>query len=63
MKSKKPLKTKLKVTLERRTEILKRSISKKKEIFTKKFNTSFNEKKIDIGKSVKTFSTGLKVLK
>ena len=53
MKSKKPLKTKLKVTLERRTEILKRSISKKKEIFTKKFNTSFNEKKIDIGKSVK----------
>ena len=55
MTEKKPLKRKIKVALKRKSKILKRSITKKKEQISKKFNSSIKGKKIDIGKSVKNF--------
>ena len=55
MTKKKPLKRKIKVALKRKSKIFKRSITKNKEIISKKFNTSIKSKKIDIGKSVKNF--------
>ena len=55
MTKKKQLKRKIKVTLKRKSKIFKRSITKNKEIISKKFNTSIKSKKIDIGKSVKNF--------
>ena len=55
MTEKKPLKRKIKVALKRKSKIFKRSITKKKDLISKKFNTSIKGKKIDIGKSVKNF--------
>ena len=55
MTKKKPLKRKIKVALKRKSKIFKRSITKKKDLISKKFNTSIKGKKIDIGKSVKNF--------
>ena len=55
MTKKKPLKRKIKVALKRQSKIIKRSITKKKDLISKKFNTSIKGKKIDIGKSVKNF--------
>ena len=55
MTEKKQLKRKIKVALKRKSKIFKRSITKKKEIISKKINTSIKDKKIDLGKSVKNF--------
>ena len=55
MTKKKPLKRKIKVALKRKSKIFKRSITKKKDLISKKFNTSIKGKKIDIRKSVKNF--------
>ena len=55
MTKKKPLNRKIKVALKRKSKIFKRSITKNKELISKKFNTSIKGKKIDIGKSVKNF--------
>ena len=55
MTEKKPLKRKIKVALKRKSKIFKRSITKKKNLISKKFNTSLKGKKIDFGKSVKNF--------
>ena len=41
--------------LKRKSKIFKRSISKKKDLISKKLTTSIKGKKIDIGKSVKNF--------
>ena len=51
----KPLKIKIKAALKRKGKILKRSITRKKDLISKRFNTSIKVKKIDIGKSVKNF--------
>ena len=55
MTEKKQLKRKIKVALKRKSKIFKRSITKKKDLISKKFNTSIKDKKINIGKSVKNF--------
>ena len=55
MTKKKTLKRKIKVALKRKSKIFKRSITKKKDLISKKFNTSIKGKKIDFGKSVKNF--------
>ena len=55
MIKKKPLKRKIKVALKRKSKIFKRSITKKRDLISEKFNTSIKGKKIDIGKSVKNF--------
>ena len=60
MTKKKPLKRKIKVALKRKSKIFKRSITKKKDLISKKFNTSIKGKKIDIGKSVKNFFDWIK---
>ena len=60
MTKKKQLKRKIKVALKRKSKILKRSITKKKDLISKKFNTSIKGKKIDIGKSVKNFFDWIK---
>ena len=48
MTKKKPLKRKIKVALKRKSKIFKRSITKKKDLISKKFNTSNKGKKNDI---------------
>ena len=48
MTKKKPLKRKIKVALKRKSKIFKRSITKKKDLISKKFNTSIKGKKIDM---------------
>ena len=60
MTEKKLFKRNIKEVFKRRGKILKRSITKKKELISKKFNTSINERKIDIGKSVKNFFDWIK---
>ena len=55
MTKKKPLNRKIKFALKRKSKIFKRSITKKKDLISKKFNTSIKGKKIDIRKSVKNF--------
>ena len=55
MTKKKPLNRKIKVALKRKSKIFKRSIRKKRDLISKKFNTSIKGKKIDIRKSVKNF--------
>ena len=60
MTEKKPLKRKIKVALKRKSKIFKRSITKKKDLISEKFNTSIKGKKIDIGKSVKNFFDWIK---
>lgn len=55
MTKKKPLNRKIKVAIKRKSKIFKRSITKKKDLISKKFNTSIKGKKIDIRKSVKNF--------
>ena len=55
MTKKKQLKRKIKVALRRKSKIFKRSITKKKELISKKLNRSIKDKKIDFGKSVKNF--------
>ena len=55
MSEKKPLNRKIKIALKRKGKIFKRSITKKKDLISKKFNTSIKGKKIDIRKSVKNF--------
>ena len=52
MTKKKPLK--------RKGKIFKRSITKKRDLISEKFNTSLKGKKIDIGKSVKNFFDWIK---
>ena len=58
--NKKPLKRKIKVTLKRKSNIIKRSISRKKEFISSKFNSSIKSKKIKLGKSVKNFFDWIK---
>ena len=58
--NKKPLKRKIKVTLKRKSNIIKRSISRKKEFISSKFNSSIKGKKIKLGKSVKNFFDWIK---
>ena len=53
MSEKKPLKRKIKVALKRKSKIFKRSIVKKKELISKKLNSSIKSRKIYFGKSVK----------
>ena len=48
MTKKKQLNRKIKVALRRKSKIFKRSITKKKDIISKKLNTSIKGKKIDI---------------
>ncbi len=60
MTEKKLIKRKIKEAFKRRGKVLKRSITKKKELISKKFTTSLKERKIDIGKSVKNFFDWIK---
>ena len=55
MTKKKLLKRKIKVALKRKGKIFKRSITKKRNLISEKFNTSIKGKKINIRKSVKNF--------
>ena len=48
MTKKKLLKRKIKVALKRKGKIFKRSITKKRNLISEKFNTSIKGKKIDI---------------
>ncbi len=58
--NKTPLKRKIKVTFKRKSKIIKRTITKKKELISKKFNSSIKVKKVDLGKSVKSFFDWIK---
>ena len=58
--NKTPLKRKIKVTFKRKSKIIKRTITKKKELISKKFNSSIKSKKVDLGKSVKSFFDWIK---
>ena len=58
--NKTPLKRKIKVTFKRKSKIIKRTITKKKELISKKFNSSIKIKKVDLGKSVKSFFDWIK---
>ena len=58
--NKTPLKRKIKVTFKRKSKIIKRTITKKKELISKKFNSSIKGKKVDLGKSVKSFFDWIK---
>ena len=58
--NKKPLKRKIKVAFKRKSKIIKRSIAKKKELISNKFNSSIKGKKINLGKSVKNFFDWIK---
>ena len=58
--NKKRLKHKIKVSLERKSKIIKRSITKRKELISNKFSNSIRGKKIDLGKSVKSLFDWIK---